>query len=98
MIKEPITEILKEITSKVIGCSYYIECAYSDGKGNTFLVITFYHQVRSSIIGKITYCQETGKVCQYFYKKKRFAYTNDIFNLLLDIYNEELEKSKYLYN
>lgn len=94
MVKEHVSQILKKITTKCSETSYLINCAYSDGQGKTLLLITFYKDKPSSIIGKITYYHETGEVCQYFYKKKRYTYTKDIINLLLDIYNDELLSSE----
>lgn len=90
MNKEHISKILNKITSKCSESSYLVNCAYADGKGKTLFLITFYKNNPSSIIGRITYCEETGEVCQYYYKKKRYTYTKDIINLLLDIYHDEL--------
>ncbi len=87
-------EIVKKINSVQENGSYKISCGYSNGVDCTLILISFYNS-KSRSVGHITFQEETGKICRYTYKNLSFNNTENVVDLLLDIYN--YEKQKYLH-
>lgn len=86
--------ILNKICSLQDNSNFKITCSYSDGLGCTIFTISFFYPSEGRTFGKISFQGETGRVCQYFYKKQRFGNSMYIVDLLLDMYNFEKQVLK----
>ncbi|ELR73102.1 hypothetical protein C900_05737 [Fulvivirga imtechensis AK7] len=82
---EDLEILLRKITARH-NDRFKVECLYSDGQGNTILMISFYN-MQSKIFGRIAFQKETGEVRKCVYKNQRFRDAHNIVDALLDVYN-----------
>lgn len=86
--------ILDRICCLQKNTSFRVICSYSDGFGCSIYTISFFYPSEAKTFGKISFQGETGRVCQFFYKKQRFGNSMYIVDLLLDMYNFEKQVLK----
>lgn len=83
---EHLYALLRKITAKQ-NDQFKVECLFSDGQGNTILMISFYKTHQSKTFGRIAFQKETGVVRKCIYRNQRFKDAYNIVDALLDVYN-----------
>ena len=92
--KKQVCDILRLLSTISGDIRINTKCIYSDGISKTYILINIYNSITASAKGEIIMQQETGKLQKGFYKNMVFERGSDIIDVLLDIYNFEIQMKK----
>lgn len=69
-----------------------LNCVYADGKGYSLISIRFYDKTFNYMIGKIVFEDHKQSVLHCHYRNIACYRSNDVIDLLLDIYHFEMNQ------